>query len=138
MVMLKLFTNNGMWRLVFWSCELVEVVQTLHRLLSFCFPKLIGFCFPCFPSHCPLPHVHGQGQPLIHLMLQVKVTTHLSLITSITSISDAHFLLCNCTIVFSFCSSAESRLYMLPYSFHSRFGLHSYVYSTIEIFNRQF
>ena len=110
--------------------NLLRLLKSLHILLSFCFPQLIGFCFPSFSSHHPLPHVHGQGQPLIHLMLQVNVTTHLSLITSITSISDAHFLLCNYTIAFSFCSSAESSLYMLPYSSHSRFGLHSYVYIT--------
>ena len=71
--------------------------------------------------------VDKANQPPIHLILQVKVTTHLLPITNITSNNDAHFMLCKYTIVFFFsplCSSAGSSPYMLSYSSYSRYGWH--------------
>ena len=88
--MLKI--NNGVWRLVFLSCEIVEITSHCFLLSLLSAATILVL----------MATVNKANQPPIHLILQVKVTTHLLPITNITSNNDAHFMLCKYTIVFFF------------------------------------
>ena len=97
MLMLRLFTNNCVWRLVL-LVSLLRLLKSLHRLLLF-------FLLLPATTLSLTATVDKANQSPIHLILQVKVTTHVLPITNITSKNDAHFILCNYTIVCFFSSS---------------------------------
>jgi len=104
--MLKI--NNGVWRLVLLSREIVEI--TSHCFLS----SLLSAATTLFL----MAIVDKANQPPIHLILQVKVTTHLLPITNITSNNNAHFMLCKYTIVFF--SLFVAQLGQAPTCYHTR------------------